>query len=99
MARDEGRLAVAWGFHRQGHSASGKAVTDLFSGNSLANNRIRKLYTALTGDQVEKAAFWQQFKESPERRNKIAHSSITVTKSEAEASHRAATDLVAHLKK
>jgi hypothetical protein len=75
------------------------SVTDLFSGYNLANNRIRKLYTALTGDEVEKAPFWQKFKLSAERRNKIAHSSITVTKAEAEESHKAAKDLVAHLKK
>jgi hypothetical protein len=78
-----------------------EAVTDLFSGNNLANKRIRKLYTALTGDQIEKAAFWEQFKKSASRRNDIAHSSVTVTvtKAEAEDSHTAATALVAHLKK
>jgi hypothetical protein len=75
------------------------SVTDFFSGSSLANDRIRKLYTALTGDEVEKAPFWQKFKESAVRRNKIAHSSVTVTKAEAEASYMAAKDLVAHLKK
>jgi hypothetical protein len=75
------------------------SVTELFSGYNLANNRIRKLYTALTGDEVEKAPFWQKFKESALRRNKIAHSSVTVTKAEAEESHGAAKALVAHLKK
>jgi hypothetical protein len=76
-----------------------EAVRDFFSGNSLANNRIRKLYTALTGDQIEKEAFWQQFKKSASRRNDISHSSVMVTKAEAEDSHTAATALVAHLKK
>lgn len=75
------------------------AVTNLFSGNNLANDRIRKLYTALTGDEVEKAPFWQKFKLSAQRRNDIAHSSITVTKSEAEDTYMAARDLVTHLKK
>jgi len=74
-------------------------VTDLFSGNNLGNERIRKLYTALTGDQVEQAAFWQKFKQSSKLRNKIAHSSIAVSKQEAEDSLAAAKDLVAHLRK
>lgn len=75
------------------------SVTDVLSGYNLANNRIRKLYTALTGDEVEKATFWQKFKQSAERRNKIAHSAVTVTNAEAEESYAAAKDLVAHLKK
>ena len=74
-------------------------VTDLFSGNSLANPRIRKLYTALTGDEIANAPFWQKFRLSAERRNSITHSSITVAKAEAEILYMAARDLVAHLKK
>jgi hypothetical protein len=75
------------------------AVTALYSGNNLANRRIRKLYTALTGDDVATASFWPQFVQSAELRNKLAHSAVTVTKADAEASHKATTDLVAHLKK
>ena len=75
------------------------SVTDLLSGYNLANPRIRKLYTALTGDEVENATFWQKFKQSAERRNKMAHTAITVTEAEAKESHTAAKDLVAHLKK
>jgi hypothetical protein len=75
------------------------AVRDFFSGNSLGNDRIRKLYTALTGDDIAKAPFWQKFKLSAQKRGSIAHSSITVTKAEAEDSYIAARDLVAHLKK
>jgi hypothetical protein len=77
------------------------SVTDFFSGYSLANDRLRKFYTALTGDEVEKTAFWSKFKESAKRRNKVAHSdaTATVTKTEAEDSCLAAEKLVAHLKK
>jgi hypothetical protein len=48
---------------------------------------------------VEKAPFWGKFKQSAERRNKIVHSVVTVTKADAEQSHMATKDLVAHLKK
>jgi hypothetical protein len=75
------------------------AVTEFLNGYNLANDKIRKLYTALTGVEVEKTTFWPQFKESASRRNKIVHSTITVTKPEAEESYSAAKSLVAHLKK
>jgi hypothetical protein len=74
-------------------------VTEFFNGYNLANDRIRKLYTTLTGDEVEKAIFWQKFKQSAKRRNKIAHTAVTVTEAEAKESHAAAKDLVAHLNK
>ena len=86
-------------FAAKGVSYLEDSVTDFLNGYSLANNRVRKLYTALTGDQVEKASFWQAFKTSAERRNKIVHSTIPVTKPDAEESHFAASALVAHLKK
>jgi hypothetical protein len=74
-------------------------VTDFFPGNNLGNDRIRKLYTTLTGDDVANTSFWQAFKASAQLRNKIAHSNVVVTKQEAENSHYATSALVAHLKK
>jgi len=86
-------------FVAKGASDLEDSVTEFLSGYNLANDRLRKLYTALTGDQVERTNFWQKFKASATRRNKIAHSAITVTKTEAEESYSAAKNLVAHLKK
>ena len=48
-------------------------VLDFLNGYSLANDRNRKLYAALTGDHIEQQSFWQAFKESATRRNKILH--------------------------
>src|SRR5262249_10438345 len=73
-------------FKTKGISYLEDSVMEFVSGHNLATNRIRKLYTALTEDHVEKAAFWQECKKSAERRNKIVHSTITVTKAEAEDS-------------
>ncbi len=75
------------------------SVTDFLNGYNLANVRIRKLYTALTGDKLQSAVFWENFKRSAERRNNIIHQGVIVEKTEAEESYKAATDLVAHLKK
>jgi hypothetical protein len=75
------------------------SVTGFFNGYNLNNDRIRELYTALTGDEVEKTSFWEKFKASAKRRNNIIHSALMVAKAEAEESYLAAKDLVAHLKK
>jgi hypothetical protein len=75
------------------------SITDFLRGYNLANERIRKFYTALTGDEVQKTTFWQKFTESATRRNNIVHSGATATKTEAEESYSAAEKLVAHLKK
>ena len=75
------------------------SVIDFLNGYNLANDRIRKLYTALTGDEVQNEPFWTKFKTSAQRRNKIIHAGAIVGKAEAEESYTAARDLVAYLKK
>jgi hypothetical protein len=75
-------------------------VRNLHYGYNLANNRIRRLYTTLTGDNVQQQhTFWGKFKTSSKLRNKIIHGGALATKADAEASYEAAYDLVAHLKK
>lgn len=73
-------------------------VTELLNGYNLANDKIRKLYTALTGDTIEKQPFWPNFKESAKRRNQIMHRGAIVGKTEAEESFTASSALVTHLK-
>ena len=75
------------------------AIDEFLNGYNLANKRIRKLYVAMTGDEVQTAPFWDKFKESAQRRNNIIHSGAIVGKTEAEESYTAAAALVAHLKK
>ena len=75
------------------------SVDEFLNGYNLANDRIRKLYTALTGDEIQNMPFWQKFKESAQRRNGIVHGSLIVGKTEAEESYKAAADLVTYLKK
>ncbi len=65
-----------------------ESVEDLASGYILANDRVRNLYNAVTGDEIQKQSFWQAFKESATRRNEAVHKGRLVTKGEAEASHQ-----------
>lgn len=73
------------------------SVTDCLNGYSLANDRNRNLYVAMTGDEVHKAAFWSKFKESADRRNQIMHKGLSVDKAAAEESYQAAEKFIAHL--
>jgi hypothetical protein len=75
-----------------------ESIEDLLPGYNLANDRVRNLYNAVTGSELQKQSFWQAFKESATRRNQAVHKGKIVTKAEAEASLKAASDLVAFLK-
>src|SRR5258708_11603512 len=48
-------------------------IFDLLPGYNLGNERTRKLYTSLTGDEVHLQDFWKAFKESATPRNTIIH--------------------------
>jgi len=89
--------SLAEAFVTKGISDLEDSVMEFVNGRNLATERIRKLYTALTGDEVQKAAFWQEFKKSAERRNGIIHAGVLAGPTEAEKSYKAADDLVAHL--
>ena len=74
-------------------------VYEFLSGYNLANNRVRKLYMALTGDEIQKKPFWDGFKKSAKRRNDIIHEGAIINEMEAEDSYRAVSELIAHLGK
>lgn len=74
-----------------------EAIMDMLSGFNLGNNKIRRLYTALTGDEIQKENFWQKFKKSTTRRNEIVHRGKIFEKSEAEESFEATSELINHL--
>jgi hypothetical protein len=68
-------------------------------GYNLSHDRVRSLYTALTGIEVQKEKpFWPKFKKSVKRRNGIVHRAVMVGKAEAEDSYKVASDLLVRLK-
>jgi hypothetical protein len=73
------------------------AVTALFASNNLANDRVREVYVALTGDAIQSAPFWQRFKESSSVRNGAVHHGKRVSADQAKESCAVARDLIAHL--
>jgi hypothetical protein len=74
------------------------AVDDLLNGYNLAADRNRNLYNALTGNTIQDQPFWEQFKASARRRNKVVHKGQILNQHDAEASLQAAKELIAYLK-
>ena len=89
--------ALSRAFSKRGIKYLEKPVYDLLSSCNLANDRTRRLYTALTGDKVHDLDQWKAFKESSKRRNRIVHRGSTATENEAKESADAAAALVKHL--
>jgi hypothetical protein len=64
---------------------------------NLANDRVRSLYNAVTGNEIQQQPFWAAFMQSATRRNQAVHEGRILTKAEAEASLKAASALIAFL--
>ena len=86
-------------FPAKGLSYLENSVMAFVNGNNLATDRIRDLYTALTGNEVVKQPFWPDFKASARRRNDIMHGQRLATRQEAEDSHASCNSLVGYLGK
>ena len=90
--------AISRAFKTKGLDYPEQPVEDLLSSYNLANPRVQNIYNAISGDEIQKQPFWQQFKESAVRRNDAVHEGKIATKAEAETSFSAATSLVKYLK-
>jgi hypothetical protein len=84
--------AISRAFAEKGIGYLEESVEELLPCYNLANDRVRHLYNALTGDQIQNQSFWESFKESATRRNKAVHEGRIVVKADAETSHKAAND-------
>ncbi|MGH7172516.1 MAG: hypothetical protein ACRELG_19730 [Gemmataceae bacterium] len=90
--------ALSRAFNLKGMGHVEEPIDDLLPSYNLANDRLRKLYNAVTGDEIQKQTFWQKYKQSARRRNKAVHEGSIATASEARDSFSAASSLVAYLK-
>jgi hypothetical protein len=84
-------------FRARGIEDLEEPIEKLFSGNNLGNDKTRKLYTALTGDEIQNQPFWQRFTDSAKRRNSISHNGVAYEQTEADQSLAVAKAFVAHL--
>jgi predicted RNA-binding Zn-ribbon protein involved in translation (DUF1610 family) len=90
--------ALSRTFAAKGIAYLADAIDEFLSGYNLANQRLLKLYNAVTGDQIQKQSFWEDFLASAKLRNDAVHGAKIVNKAEADSSFRATSALVAYLK-
>lgn len=63
----------------------------------LDNEPIRELYTALSGDEIQKQPFWSAYKDHVRRRHQVVHRGVDVDRVGAEHSYNAALRLIEHV--
>ena len=89
--------SLSTSFSQRGLQYLEESVLNFLNGYNLATGRNRKLYVALTGDNIHEQGFWQAYTESATRRNNIIHKGAIYGELEAKASIAAATAFVSHL--
>lgn len=72
-------------------------IDALIPSYNLGNDKVRALYSALTGDNVAAASFWPDFKELVKIRNGAVHGGRRVQRAEADSGCLAAENLVRHV--
>lgn len=73
------------------------AIGDLLPSYNLANDKVRKLYTAMTDDSVQREYFWAEYKTMVSLRNKAVHAGSRIQESQAQMVIRIAASVVKHL--
>lgn len=74
------------------------AVNGLLPSRNIANDKVRKVYTSLTGDEIQNQPFWPKLTDLVKWRNAAVHKGKICTDQEASTSLKAAGELVAYLK-
>ena len=72
-------------------------VEDLLPSFNLANDKVRRLYSALTNDHVHREFFWSEYKTMVAIRNKAVHAGARVQESQAQMVIRIAASVLKHL--
>lgn len=89
--------AFAYWFRKRGITELEEATTDLFPSYSLANERVRKYYVAVSGDKIQEAEFWPQYKAAAKLRGEVVHGGTRATQAQAKEAVAASTAFTAHL--
>jgi hypothetical protein len=72
-------------------------LRNLILSYSLANERVRNLYVALSGDRIQDEPFWSDFKVHATLRRDIVHEGQSATAEDADKSIAAVKAVIDHL--
>lgn len=84
-------------FLARGVSFLEDSVDDLLPSYNLSNDKVRKVYVALSGDPIQQQFFWSEYKVVVSLRNKAVHSGARIQESQAQMVLRVAKLVVKHL--
>ncbi len=72
-------------------------ISELLPNYNLRNEKVRKLYVALTDDKIQDAPFWVEYTKFVALRNRVVHRGKRPSKQQAEECFKVATEMVEHL--
>lgn len=72
-------------------------IDDLPPNYNIGNERVRKLYVALTDDKIEEQPFWGDFEQHVTLRHELVHGTRRATREEAERSLASVSAVISHL--
>jgi hypothetical protein len=72
-------------------------LRNLISSYSLANDKVRDLYVALSGDRIQDKPFWSDFKAHAKLRMNIVHGGHSATAEDADKSIATVEKVIDHL--
>jgi hypothetical protein len=84
-------------FRQRGLAFLEEAVEDLLPSYNLANDKVRRIYVALTEDPIHQQYFWSEYKTMVALRNKAVHAGSRVQESQAQMVGRIASSMIKHL--
>lgn len=76
-----------------------KWMSNALNGYQPTNDKIKELFTVLTGEKIQDQDFWMKFKNSWQCRKQFVHGGVQVEEIDAEDSLKACTALVDYLKR
>lgn len=89
--------AFSYWFQKNGMARFEKVTYDLFPSFSLANDKICAYYVDISGDKIQTAEFWSEYKASAKLRGKVVHGQTRATKQQAENAVAASAAFTAHI--
>jgi hypothetical protein len=90
---------ISAAFRRRGIEDLEESVTALFSSYNVGDERVRRVYTALTGDAIQHQAFWSAFQVSRKIRNDAVHRGQDASSEEAKRACEVVRELTSHIRR
>jgi hypothetical protein len=89
--------ALAHFFNLRGLQHLREPIEAFYTSYNLSNERLRKLYVALSGDEIQTATFWPRYKASAKVRHSVVHNGARASTSEASDAVSVAAEFVRHM--